>query len=394
MPQRKIAKKAKLNLKDIPAYIARDRNKIRANKINTIQTRIKESPYKSAIIPYLIRGILDYQEKKRLTQLQSKIVKPFIETKIDKKILRQFKSLPNNVKKEFDQEFFKLPRGTDVDKKLKKILRNAAAEINKHVDRYPDKELHLKSGFSDIVIPYDVVKLAKFGKYIPQINPCPDVYRLRLEYTGISTLDTADRSDGVEPYLITGFYSIPKNTNKIVELSKPIKIKAPEDLGVCGNLNTWYPQEPPSQFHPIVYQEISIPWGTITVRTRCAVNEAPIISADDVNFAIVSVWEEDGDQAEQIMRYMSSVALNVGTALLEAVPVAGIIIIVIAALLEIGSYLTGSADDYIGDIVLYFDKATLDIQGWHETSGHVDEPGGNNDWVLWFGIESKKVNNT
>jgi len=63
-----------------------------------------------------------------------------------------------------------------------------------------------------------------------------------------------------------------------------------------------------------------------------------------------------------------------------------------SVILELVKHFCGSADDPMGDIMFIFYKNDLENQYYREISRRVISDDSNNDWTMFFGIESKESN--
>lgn len=307
MPQpTKISDPRPLKLKDLArtgpdSYKPKDRLKTRRDRLIKRAKLIPNLPHRGSFIPYLMRSLLDYKEKRPLTDIQKKIVLPLAESGANKKLIRRFKSLPEEMVKAFNQEYFTNDKISEVDSLFVSDLTNAAKKIENDLSRNQkySYKMPLVSGNAEFLLPSTNRTLAGALKnwekaYPPEPTlPCPPLYQLRLEYRGIRTNVVSDRSDGVEPYLITAVYRIPFQFIEIVqsgidvfhEMSGPMKIKHfPEDLGAMRSNVFWSPSggeqdaqcNPlhPIQFHPKIlatfYDSIRCIRYTHGIRIQCS----------------------------------------------------------------------------------------------------------------------------
>jgi hypothetical protein len=228
---------------------------------------------------------------------------------------------------------------------------------------------------------------------------------LRLEYRGITTHYTEDRSGGVEPYMITGFYRIPFSTIRgaIHPLTEGSKVtQYPKNLGNMsadhwmpsgGSQDDNYNPSNPIQFFPLITEKrtIQVPGlGEMTIPVSGVVTPldwSPVLLGRDLHCALISVWEEDGDQSAQLLSNLGAAMASIGS-MLSATPI-GAVIVIIGAAFELASYLTGEEDDPIGDRVLLFSESDLKMTGYTERKFRVSK--GGNSWTIYIGAEAQPL---
>lgn len=127
-----------------------------------------------------------------------------------------------------------------------------------------------------------------------------------------------------------------------------------------------------------------------------SVDVAPLMRGKDLHFAVISVWEEDGDQASTLIQNFNNCVGSVAgmiAALGFELPYVGLVILAIDILIDLVHILTGDADDYIGDYVLVFDREELEVQGYRTIETTVTSESGDNRWTIFLGAEAKKLPN-
>ena len=423
----KVSAPKSLTLRDLSktgaqALVSSDNLKRKRDQILEVAKRIAKSPDKAILIPYLVRGLLDYSEKRPLTKLQKKLVLPLVNAGLDKRLLQRFQALPNKTVKAFDQRYFKTKKAATVDKLFKSQMILAAKEVVKDISVAPHSKYIFAGPYRDI--SFITTTNRTFQEMVQEIPspepPCPPFYQLRLEYRGITTRKVHDRSGGVEPYLITGLYRIPYELfawpEVMHEMSPRMKVEHhPENLGEMksgywspsgGSQDTNGNPVHPIQFYPKFFTTRTIslpsPFHDIYVEDigRTSIDVAPYLRKKDLHFALVSVWEQDGDQSAQIMENIGTAMASMGPELMAmigsavAIPtgvtqVLGIVILVIGVALYIASLLTGDEDDHIGDFILVFDQEASSVDGYREVSQRVSN--NDNDWTIYLGVETKSL---
>ena len=394
-----------------------DRLKGRHERLLRAADLIPKSVHKSAIIPYMVRGVLDYREGRKLTTLQEKLIKPIVEAGLDTNLVRRFTGLPDKTAKAFNQKYFREKHRSAVDEEFRSTITEAGNKVAEEIRKSGKPDYSISGGFTNAKLRTVDSKrsLADVFESLNNEEPdCPPIYQLRLEYRGITTRKISERlgGDGVDPYLITAFYRIPIETSRfpdvLHEVTAPMKVKhLPEDLDEM-NSNQWSPSggsqdsagnpSNPIQFHPKFIRHVTTVqntiYGPVTIDTAVpqatSIDLCPFLRGMDLHFALISVWEEDGDQSEQIMRQIGGLMTKVGQELMAIAPLVGGIVVVVGLLLELISFLLGSEDDYIGDFILLFDEEQLANEGYHIISHRIISDD-DNDWTIYLGVESKKL---
>ena len=179
----------------------------------------------------------------------------------------------------------------------------------------------------------------------------------------------------------------------------------PNNLGVSGP-NSWFPNggadasgnpKEPVQFFPKFTRSVSIapfpgaPAQTFSMPAGVAmpVENSPVLLGYDLHFALVSVWEQDGDQSAQIMRTLSDSMSVIGELVGSVAPPLGAFLVILGGILGLASLATAAGDDHVGDFVVPFGQAQLSIPGFREAGVRVSS--GGNDWTVHLGFESKRL---
>lgn len=382
-------------------------NRVRRRRANMAQaaTKITTSPHKSIMIPYLTRIMAAKKEGDRLTSQQRRIATAFTAHTSADTVLNRFNDLPANVGSAFDKKVFTLRTASDVDKYVSDRIVEAAEKVESKVSSSSSNAYRLE-GFRGIDFE-GIGALKDWSDYNnnPTPEPCPNLYQLRLEYRGITTLKTADRSGGVEPYLMTAFCRVPFGTitGAIHTMGKPATVKQyPKGLHNMSP-GEWMPSggadengNPlrPFQFFPLITTNhtaevhgMEIPYSVDGWQTP---NDwSPVLLGRDLHCALISVWEEDGDQSAELLSNMGSAVAAIGGMI--ANPLVGGVIIVVGLVLELASFLTGEDDDPIGDQVLFFGEQDLQRIGYTERPFTTTSRDGNNRWRIYIGAESQKL---
>jgi hypothetical protein len=253
-----------------------------------------------------------------------------------------------------------------------------------------------------MTIPPNAVKILKDytvveGTQVTQPVTPPDEYHFKFEYRGITVHKGEDRLFGpnVDPYYVANFLRNPQGTCELIPLRKEHKHKIGEEIPEMSD-DEWYPSggSTDADGNPIlpipIFPELVITSLFPLEYSGDDIEESfPLLNVNDKYLAILSVWEMDGDQSEKIMKALSMALGEVGKALLSIVPVAGAIVIAIAAILNLASYLTGSEDDAVGDYMFFFDESELKNTEYRNISSRMTSSDGTLDWTLYFGIDSK-----
>ena len=383
-----------------------DRARRRRLDMAQAASRIPKSPHKSIMIPYLTRIMAAKTEGKQLTAQQHRIAAAFAEHTSAETVLHRFNDLPANVGGAFDKKVFTLPKASDVDKYVSERLVEAAEKVDGQLRSSTDNSYRME-GFRHIDFEgIGAVRDWSDFHNDPPAEPCPNLYQLRLEYRGITTLKAADRGGtGVEPYLITGFCRIPFGTmtGAIHTLSRPATIKQyPKGLKKMS-AGQWMPRggadqngEPkdPFQFFPVITTNhvaqvhgMEIPYSVDGWQTP--LDWSPVLLGRDLHCALISAWEEDGDQSAELLSNMGSAITAIGGMIVN--PVVGGVIIAVGLVLELASFLTGADDDPIGDHVMLFGEKDLQASGFKDRNFTVTSRDGDNKWKLYIRAESQSV---
>jgi hypothetical protein len=426
MPQiRQLAKEKSFLLSDIArkgkqAFVTGDRLKRRNDTLIKAATKISKTPHRSALIPYILRSLLDHQEKRKLTGFQEELIRPILQAGLADRVLKRFKGLPDQTAKAFDANYFKVSEtGERIDDLLKNQILQATKQVETDISKSA-REYTLIGGFgnttftsaSGVGLSKDI--LAAFGILSP-VPACPPVFQLDLEYRGITTHKVHDKSNGVEPYLITSFYRIPHEIRDYImhgdipsvmhEMTSPMKIEQiPKNLGQMsagywmpsgGHMDSLGNPSNPIQFHPKMLIETEITVFEMELKImrpiNSSVNLAPLLHGQDSHFAVISVWEEDGDQSFEIMKNFTNLVGPMGATLLALyeVPFVALGLVIIDLLIELVRFISGNMDDHIGEIVLFFDKSDLEIEGYREIPFRINND--DNEWTIFIGVESKRL---
>jgi len=397
-----------------------------------IPDRIRNSPHGSALIPYVVRGIIQYSRNRRLTSLQKLFLTPLIRAGYRHRVIRRWRSLPPELRQAFDPRYLDFNRGSaEIDDLLDKQLRNASSAMKKAVEADPATP-YVWNGYRRIVFDpayaYQVLKrktlqagqlvtlaqLPATGVLEPEPES-PKKYLFRLEYRGLQVIAAHDRWGGVEPYMIAAFYQNGGTSGKLLELQEAFRVKhEPEQLGECKS-NEWHPcgGKQDSAGNP------SKPKGVYPKKV-CTIDNAAILTETDSFVAVLSVWEEDGYQAEIAMKMFATLLKKVGSMLGGT---GGDVLILIGWMVELATFLCDSADDPVGDIVWGFDASNLQAlaqKGGPEIVRHTvmdmslqdaiaemklqaalnpvyksfadnNAPWPRNEWDLEFGVEAKET---
>ncbi|MEJ2602558.1 MAG: hypothetical protein P8172_04590 [Gammaproteobacteria bacterium] len=385
-----------------------DRAKKRSARLARAAKLMPRSPHKSILLPYVTRIMAAKREGGRLTAAQDRIAKAFTGHVSADTVLNRFNNLPPNVGKAMDKKVFTLQRSSDVDRYVGEQLALAAESVASAIGRSRSDSYRME-GFHHVDFE-GIGALKDWADYHqnpPDPEPCPNLYQLRLEYRGITTHRTADRSGGVEPYLITGVYRIPFRTvvGSIHSMTREAIVKQyPKDLHDMS-AGYWMPQggeqdqygnpSDPFQFFPLITanRTVDVPGrGEMTFPVDgwvTPVDSAPVLIGRDMHCALISVWEQDGDQSAELLANMGAAMMAIGG--LIPVPGVGAVIIVIGAALELASYITGEDDDPIGDRVLLLGEEHLQMTGMTERNFTVTSSDGDNRWTVYIGAESQKL---
>ncbi len=401
---RKVAPKKSMvfDLKTIMNDDFRNLQKKRFDSV--IPKNIAASELKSSFIPYLSRLILERESGRKLTPFQKKLVSPIFRSGLDKIFIRKFSSLGKPILNSFDQKVLKTKVGKSLDSYLLDKFKAASNKLELKLKSTTKEVFTLQNGFSNLVLETAKTKalINRFsdlvgGIYIPPSDP--KLYHFKFEYRGIQVHKGSDRWKGVDPYFIANFLRNPKNSVTLDKIRDVAKFKhSPSNLGETSP-GYWHPcggnqdangnPSNPLIIFPRIYLSPT-PTNIFNIIGDDIEESLPLLSEDDLYLSIISIWEMDGDQAERIMDALGDVLIDIGSALLEAVPVAGAIVIAVGLILELAKYLCGSDDDPMGDIMFIFDKNDLANQNYREISSRVVSDDASNDWTLFFGIESKE----
>jgi len=382
------------------------------NRFGRRITRMQAAPqaitagHRSALVPYAVRAVLDASLRRPLTRLQAAVAKSITNAGLEKKLLARFRSLPTPLGAALGTNAFSAPTGAEADAWLFQTFRAGAAALEPSLNR---NRLLLDGAFGQTVFITGGTTFADWiAQHPAQQQQCTDLYQARLEYRGITTHTAGDRWGGVEPYLVTGVYRIPGGSTTVEELGAPMVVKQDPSGLDSMPANNWEPSggsqdaagnpSNPIQFFPKVCEThhmnvfgVSMPYQVCG--SPSALADAPVLLGSDKHYAVISVWEEDGDESSQVMQALGSAMLSAGSELLSAVPPAApgaIVMIALGAILDLASYFTASSDDSIGNFVILLDNNTLGTSGYREISYRVQESGGSNDWTIWLGLESHK----
>lgn len=382
-------------------------SRARRRRVNMAQAanKIAKSPHQSIMIPYLTRIMAAKKEGHRLTSQQRRIATAFTEHTSAETVLNRFNDLPASVGRAFDKKVFNLRTASDVDKYVRNRLVEAAETVESKVSSSTSNTYRME-GFRGIDFE-GIGALKDWSDYHnnPPPEPCPNLYQLRLEYRGITTLKTADRSGGVEPYLMTAFCRVPFVTLRgaIHTMSRPATVKQyPKGLHNMS-AGQWMPSggadangNPlrPFQFFPLITTNhtaevagMEIPYSVDGWQTP---NDwSPVLLGRDLHCALISAWEEDGDQSAELLSNMGAAVTAIGGMIVN--PLVGGVIIAVGLVLELVSFLTGEDDDPIGDHVLLFGEQDLQRIGYTERSFTVTSRDKNNKWRIYIGAESQKA---
>lgn len=348
-----------------------------------------------------------------MTKLQRAVLDPLIKAEISDKLLLRFTNLPKIVRNSFDQSYFEIEDKSKLDKAFLQQFNDAAKVINNQINELritSDNEMQkfkMKGAFKNFSVNYKYLKTLKeyladkidTGDYI-QPAPEPDRYHFRLKYRGITVHKAKDRGvDHVEPYMIASFMYNSAEDPELKTIVSPFVIKhIPSGLGEM-NPGYWsarggaYSNGEPKK--PVTIQPRVGRDHTYSTTDNLTLIPA-ILSSDKLFYAILSVWEEDGDQSAKICQAIGEALITIGGAVIAATggsvvgAVVGAVIVVIGAILELIGFLLGSDDDPIEDTLIAFDKTELDKEYWREIDVRVSDDDRNNDWTLYFSAESKK----
>lgn len=384
----------------------KDRLKSRHNEWNKAARRIPNSPHKSILISYITRILAAEKQRQRLTKQQHLIADAFKTHMTSERIIDRFQNMPASFGKAIDKKVFEYDKASDVDKYVREKMTEGAESIEQAIRSSNSDTYTLESARA---ITFDGIRsLIEWHNQntAPQEpGECPSLYQLRLEYRGITTHNTGDRSGGVEPYMITGFYRIPFSTIRgaIHPLTEGSKVtQYPKNLGNMS-ANQWMPSggsqdsignpSNPIQFFPLITEKrtIQVPGiGEMTIPVSGIVTPldwSPVLLGRDLHCALISVWEEDGDQSAQLLSNLGAAMVSIGS-MLSATPI-GAVIVIVGAAFELASYLTGEEDDPIGDRVLLFSEHDLKMTGYTERKFRISR--GDNSWTIYIGAEAQPL---
>jgi hypothetical protein len=340
--------------------------------------RIIASPTKAALIPFAVRSVIDYRKNKPLTPLQEKIFRFLQRTNADTKLLRRYERFPQTVQKAFDQKYF---TGTqvDADMLLKKTISSASEKIHTDLKAAFKKKIDyvLATGFKPFTVPY-----ASLVGIFAGIQPLPpqDIYNFEVSYRGITTIEASDRSGGVEPYLVSSFCRVP-TSGGLELLAGPSVIKQnPWNLGSMK----------PTEWMPSGGQQDAN--GNPSNPIILFNGDFPPYDSSLAYWSIVKVMEEDGGQGDDIAAAMGDALVVVGGALITVNAIAGAIVTALGAVCELIAAIWSSseADDFIGDLLIWYDSSYICSNSFIERGYAVSE--GGNNWTLYYGIRSMKMN--
>lgn len=384
----------------------KDQLKFRHDEWNKAAKRIPNSPHKSILISYITRILAAEKQRQRLTKQQQLIADAFKTHMTSERIIDRFQSMPASFGKAIDKKVFEYDKASDADKYVSEKMTEGAESIEQAIRSSNSNTYTLESARAII---FDGIRsLIEWHEQNTEPTPpgeCPSLYQLRLEYRGITTHYTEDRSGGVEPYMITGFYRIPFSTIRgaIHPLTEGSKVtQYPKNLGNMS-ANQWMPSggsqdnnynpSNPIQFFPLITEKrtIQVPGrGEMTIPVSGVVTPldwSPVLLGRDLHCALISVWEEDGDQSAQLLSNLGAAMASIGS-MLSATPI-GAVIVIIGAAFELASYLTGEEDDPIGDRVLLFSESDLKMTGYTERKFRVSK--GGNSWTIYIGAEAQPL---
>ena len=345
--------------------------------------KIVASPTKSALIPFALRAVIDFDNNRVLTPLQAKIVSFLRKAKIDRQLSRRYESLPKEVLKAFDERYFK-GTATEAEKLMLTTFASANKEITKQLKTAFEgkKDFKLSLGFSDFYIPQkSLAVLCKWASnQKPNTDKPPaDVFNLQLDYRGITTLEVGDRSGGVEPYIVPGIYKIFDNGD-FEEVVEPTFIQQnPWNLGKMQS-NEWMPSGGDQDAN-------GNPTNPITIFSL----NFPPYDINRIYCAAIKVMEEDGGYGAEIAAAMGAAMLAAGYSMIRTGWIGAAIVIALGSVMELLAAIWSSseADDFIGDIMLFFDISEITSESFAEISSEVTN--GGNYWKLYFGKKSTKL---
>jgi hypothetical protein len=372
-----------------------------------VANRIKNSTYKSAMIPYMTRLASDYINGQHLTKLQYKLFAPLMKSNLARMVMRSYEKLPLEVRTACNGDAYLKGNSENIDKLFLDSISSGAAQIASDISKYlklsgpkasgSKTSCTLQGAFSPFVVDQNsILEIIRKGEIV--ITPVHQMYDFLMEYRGITTLRTSDRWGGVEPYMIASFYRFDPSTKALDTLVSPFKISQDPDGLDDMNSDQWAPSggEQDSNGNPSnpirIYPQIGL--GSLSDQFQY--------------FAWLSVWEVDGDQASQIIQtlvenggnilssFLSDAAISAaiaagissgGAALIGAAVVIGVLLLVYL-ISELIDWLSGSADDPIGTLFFGFDSSYFDTHpNYQEISGEVTNSDGDNDWILYYGIK-------
>jgi hypothetical protein len=384
----------------------KDQLKFRHDEWNNAAKRIPNSPHKSILISYITRILAAEKQRQRLTKQQQLIADAFKTHMTSERIIDRFQSMPTSFGKAIDKKVFEYDKASDADKYVSDKMTEGAESIEQAIRSSNSDTYTLESARAIIFDGIrSLIEWHEQNTTPPPPGECPSLYQLRLEYRGITTHYTEDRSGGVEPYMITGFYRIPFSTIRgaIHPLTEGSKVtQYPKNLGNMS-ANHWMPSggsqddkdnpSNPIQFFPLITEKrtIQVPGlGEMTIPVSGVVTPldwSPVLLGRDLHCALISVWEEDGDQSAQLLSNLGAAMASIGS-MLSATPI-GAVIVIIGAAFELASYLTGEEDDPIGDRVLLFSESDLKMTGYTERKFRVSK--GGNSWTIYIGAEAQPL---